>query len=220
MKKVIIAVAIAAALTGCGTTQLVDKKSEWIQGSENVDKSMAPEWFTMHLANDTRHIFATSTEYSADYQFAIDKAMLAAKANLAAQVNQRIKMTTKSKISEEGNATDIDDIERATERTTESIVDTTTLVGYKRDKLEVRREGRGFRVFLRLVYDFTDGNAISQNAMREEKRKAKQQAKEKQSSAVVTPILPHETISDAKVKKQVQDAIARGDAIIMTETIR
>ena len=116
MKKVIIAVAIAAALTGCGTTQLVDKKSEWIQGSENVDKSMAPEWFTMHLANDTRHIFATSTEYSADYQFAIDKAMLAAKANLAAQVNQRIKMTTKSKISEEGNATDIDDIERATDR--------------------------------------------------------------------------------------------------------
>jgi hypothetical protein len=31
--------------------------------------------------------------------------------------------------------------------------------------------------------------------------------------------LPHNTISDAKVKKQVEDAIARGDAIVMTQTV-
>lgn len=217
MKKVIIATAIAAALTGCGTTSLVEKKAEWIQGSEAVDKTMAPEWFTMHLANDGSNIFAVATEYSADYQFAIDKAMLAAKANLASQVNNRIQMDTKTFIAEEGNQTDMEDVERKTERVTSSKVDSTLIVGFKRDKLEVRREGRGYRVFVRLVYDYTDNNKLVQQSQRIEKRKAKQEAKSLEQRANE---LPHNTISDAKVKKQVQDAIARGDAVIISETIR
>lgn len=225
---------IAAALTGCGTTSLVEKKAEWVQGSDKVDLSMAPEWFTMHLANDGSHIFATSTEYSADYQFAIDKAMLAAKANLAAQVNNRIQMDTSTFIAEEGNGTDIDDVERKTQRTTTSKVDSTSIVGYKRDKIEVRREGRGFRVFVRLVYDYTDNNKVLQNAQRLEKRKEKQELKKIEANKV-TPVvvdeqakplsqraneLPHNTISDANVKKRVEDAIARGDAVIISKTIQ
>lgn len=225
---------IAAALTGCGTTSLVEKKAEWIQGSDKVDLAMAPAWFTMHLANDGSHIFATSTEYSADYQFAIDKAMLAAKANLAAQVNNRIQMDTETMIAEEGNGTDIDDVERATKRVTTSKVDSTAIVGYKRDKIEVRREGRGYRVYVRLVYDYTDNNKILQNAQRLEKRKEKQELKKIESGNKVQPVvveeskplsqraaeLPHNTISDLKVKKQVEDAIARGDAVIISKTIQ
>jgi hypothetical protein len=234
MKKVMLVAMIAAALTGCGTTSLVEKKAEWVQGSDKVDLSMAPEWFTMHLANDGSHIFATSTEYSADYQFAIDKAMLAAKANLAAQVNNRIQMDTTTFIAEEGNGTDIDDVERKTQRTTTSKVDSTSIVGYKRDKIEVRREGRGYRVFVRLVYDYTDNNKVLQNAQRLEKRKEKQELKKVEASKV-TPVvvdeqakplsqraneLPHNTISDANVKKRVEDAIARGDAVIISKTIQ
>jgi hypothetical protein len=234
MKKVMLVAMIAAALTGCGTTSLVEKKAEWVQGSDKVDLSMAPEWFTMHLANDGSHIFATSTEYSADYQFAIDKAMLAAKANLAAQVNNRIQMDTSTFIAEEGNGTDIDDVERKTQRTTTSKVDSTSIVGYKRDKIEVRREGRGFRVFVRLVYDYTDNNKVLQNAQRLEKRKEKQELKKIEAKKVerdnmeplVKPLseraaeLPHNTISDANVKKRVEDAIARGDAVIISKTIQ
>ena len=222
---------IAAALTGCGTTSLVDKKADWVQGSDKVDLSMAPEWFTMHLTNDNSHIFATATEYSADYQFAIDKAMLAAKAQLAAQVNNRIQMDTETMIAEEGNGTDIDDVERATKRVTASRVDSTAIVGYKRDKIEVRREGRGYRVYVRLVYDYTDNNKVLQNAQRLEKRKEKQELKKAQVSQV-TPFvdnktlaqraeeLPHNTISDPNVKKRVEDAIARGDAVIISKTIQ
>lgn len=241
MKKVILAAMIAAALTGCGTTSLVEKKAEWVQGSDNVDKAMAPEWFTMHLANDGSHIFAVATEYSADYQFAIDKAMLAAKAQLASQVNNRIQMETNTFIAEEGSGTSIDDVERKTERVTSSKVDSTQIVGFKRDKLEVKREGRGYRVFVRLVYDYTDSNKLLQQADRNEKRKEKAAAKaaEKKSAPVtdrstqVNPLnpenkplsqraneLPHNTISDPVVKKQVEDAIARGDAIIMSTTVR
>ena len=234
MKKVILAAMIAAALTGCGTTSLVEKKAEWVQGSDKVDLSMAPEWFTMHLANDGSHIFATATDYSADYQFAIDKTMLAAKAQLAAQVNNRIQMDTDTFIAEEGNGTDIDDVERATKRVTSSRVDSTQIVGYKRDKIEVRREGRGYRVFVRLVYDYTDNNKVLQNSQRLEKRKEKQELKKAQatSAPIVRPLddsqktleqraneLPHNTISDAGVKKKVEDAIARGDAVIISKTI-
>jgi hypothetical protein len=237
MKKVILATMIAAALTGCGTTSLVEKKAEWVQGSDNVDKAMAPEWFTMHLANDGSHIFAVATEYSADYQFAIDKAMLAAKAQLASQVNNRVQMETKTFIAEEGNGTSLDDIERSTQRTTTAKVDSTQIVGFKRDKLEVKREGRGYRVFVRLVYDYTDSNKLLQQSERIEKRKekaaAKKQAPVTDNSVQVNPLnpenkplsqraneLPHNTISDPVVKKQVEDAIARGDAIIMSTTVR
>lgn len=233
MKKLILVAAIAAALTGCGTTSLVEKKADWVQGSDKVDLTMAPEWFTMHLANDNSHIFATATEYSADYQFAIDKAMLAAKAQLASQVNNRLQMDTNTFIAEEGNGTDIDDVDRKTSRTTSSKVDSTLIVGFKRDKIEVRREGRGYRVYVRLVYDYTDNNKIVQQSQRLEKRKAKEVAKQAPTAPVqVTPLiedkpisqraneLPHTTISDAKVKKQVEDAIARGDAVIMSTTVR
>lgn len=232
MKKVVIATCIAAALTGCaGTTSLVDRKAEWIQGSDKVDKSMAPEWFTMHLVNDDKNIFAVGTEYSADYQFAIDRAMMAAKINLAAQINQRVESEMNSYIKESGTGGDIDDVERVVERKSRGIVDTTLLVGYKRDKIEVLREGKGYRVYVRLIYDYTDANKLVQNAIKAEKRKQVKpaagnvpkpdtKASEDKTLSQRADELPHTTISDQKVKKQVEDAIARGDAIIMTQTVR
>lgn len=231
MKKVILAAMIAAALTGCGTTSLVDKKADWVQGSDSVDKAMAPEWFTMHLANDNSHIFAVATEYSADYQFAIDRAMMAAKINLAAQINQRVESEMNSYIAESGTGGDADDIERNVERKSRAVVDTTLLVGYKRDKIEVRREGKGYRVYVRLVYNYTDSNQLRAFAEKAEKRKAKSQQQQVIPKPDTKPSedktlserakeLPHNTISDQGVKKQVEDAIARGDAVIMTQTIR
>lgn len=226
MKKLLALGLVVAALTGCSSTSLVDKKADWVQGSDKVDLTMSPEWFTMHLANDGSHIFATATEYSADYQFAIDKAMLAAKAQLASQVQNHIKMETETSISEEGNGTDIDDVERNTKRVTKGIVDSTLIVGFKRDKIEVRREGRGYRVFVRLVYDYTDNNKLVQQAQRIEKRKVKDAIKlqerknDEKSLSERARDLPHNNISDAKVKNQVEQALARGDAVILTDTVR
>jgi hypothetical protein len=226
MKKLLALVVVGAALTGCSSTSLVEKKADWVQGSDKVDLSMAPEWFTMHLANDGSHIFATATEYSADYQFAIDKAMLAAKAQLASQVQNHVKMETETMIAEEGNGTDIDDVERNTKRVTKGIVDSTLIVGFKRDKIEVRREGRGYRVFVRLVYDYTDNNKLVQQAQRIEKRKVKDAIKlqerkvEEKSLSERARDLPHNTISDANVKNRVEQALARGDAVILTDSVR
>jgi hypothetical protein len=229
--KLLAVAVVLGSLVGCSSTSLVDKKAEWVQGTDRVDKTMAPEWFTMHLTNDDRNIFAVATEYSADYQFAIDRAMMVAKVNLAAQINQRVESEMNSYIAESGTGGDADDINRRVERKSRTVVDTTSLVGYKRDKIEVRREGKGYRVYLRLVYDYTDANKLSQNAAKAEKRR---QAKP-ESTSIPKPDtvsnsdkslsqraneLPHNTISDAKVKKQAEDAIARGDAVIITQTVQ
>lgn len=235
MKFKLLAVAVVlGSLVGCSSTSLVDKKAEWVQGTDRVDKTMAPEWFTMHLTNDDKNIFAVATEYSADYQFAIDRAMMVAKVNLAAQINQRVESEMNSYIAEAGSGGDSDDINRRVERKSRTIVDTTSLVGYKRDKIEVRREGKGYRVYVRLIYDITDANKLSQDAAKAEKRR---QSKRDTSSSTPIPKpdtvgtdekslsqraneLPHNTISDASVKKRAEDAIARGDAVIITKTIQ
>ena len=168
--KLLAVVLVLGSLVGCSSTPLVDKKAEWVQGTDRVDKTMAPEWFTMHLTNDDNHIFAVATEYSADYQFAIDRAMMAAKVNLAAQINQRVESEMNSYIQESGSGGDVDDINRNVERKSRVVVDTTSLVGYKRDKIEVRREGKGYRVYVRLIYNITDANKLAQNAVKLEKR--------------------------------------------------
>lgn len=232
MKFKLLAVAVVlGSLVGCSSTPLVDKKAEWVQGTDKVDKTMAPEWFTMHLTNDDRHIFAVATEYSADYQFAIDRTMMAAKVNLAAQINQRVESEMNSYIAEAGSGGDSDDINRRVERKSRVVVDTTNLVGYKRDKIEVRREGKGYRVYVRLIYDITDANKLAQDAAKAEKRKQSKRdtgsipkpdtvASESKSLSQRADELPHNTISDASVKKRAEDAIARGDAVIITKTIQ
>lgn len=232
MKFKLLAVAVVlGSLVGCSSTPLVDKKAEWVQGTDKVDKTMAPEWFTMHLTNDDRHIFAVATEYSADYQFAIDRTMMVAKVNLAAQINQRVESEMNSYIAEAGSGGDSDDISRRVERKSRTVVDTTNLVGYKRDKIEVRREGKGYRVYVRLIYDITDANKLAQDAAKAEKRKQLKRdtgsipkpdtvASESKSLSQRADELPHNTISDASVKKRAEDAIARGDAVIITKTIQ
>lgn len=227
MKKVILAAMVASTLAGCGTTGgFVNDKSSWVQGSEKVDVALAPEWFTLVLANDDNHIFAVASEYSGDYQFAFDKAMLAAKAELAAQVNNRIMRDTRSFIAENGEG-DKDDISRETKRLTHSRVDSTVIVGYKRDKMEVRKEGDGYRVYVRLTYDYSSKNELRSLALKEAKRKAKSEAPQESPDAMkmegagvtVTP-LPHESISSLDVKERVANTLAKPNAVVITETIR
>ena len=238
MKKLVIATCIAAALTGCaGTKSLVGEKAEWQQGSEKVDVALAPEWFTMYLTKDDGYIYANATEFSMDLQFAIDKATMSAKRQLATQVNNQVESMMKEYTAEAGLGPDAD-IQREIERTTRTITNTTLMVGFKRDKFEIRREGKGYRVYTRLIFPYNDTNKLMAQAIKDNKvlknkfdksNAFKELDKELGNEpAKVDPPksvsqraqeLPHNTISDAKVKKQVEDAIARGDAVIMTQTL-
>lgn len=235
MKKVIIATCIAAALTGCaGTKSLVGDKAEWQQGSDKVDVTLAPEWFTMYLTKDDGYIYANATEYSMDMQFAIDKATMNAKRQLASQINNTVESMMKEYTAEAGLGGDTE-IQREVERTTRTITNTTLMVGFKRDKFEIRREGKGYRVFTRMIFPYNDTNKLMAQAIKDNKvlnhkfDKSKAFKELDKETGNVEPDkslsqraqeLPHNTISDAKVKKQVEDAIARGDAVIMTQTVR
>ena len=255
MKKVILAAMIAAALTGCGTTSTSSNSmfgpSEWRQGSDNVDTSIAPAWFTEYRTKDDANIFAVATEYSTDLQFAIDKANLSAKRQIAAQMDSTISSMMKDYATESGSATNAE-VMREVERVTRQVTAQAQIIGFKRDRFEIKREGKGYRVYSRMIFPYDDSNKILAETIRRNKmlklqfdkseafreldhhtgtpsyepnKQAKQPQKEVQeqpqkSLSDRAKELPHNTISDLGVKKQVEDAIARGDAIIMTETVR
>jgi hypothetical protein len=254
MKKVILAASIAAAamLTGCGTTSSNSLlgPSEWRQGSDNVDTSIAPAWFTEYRTKDDANIFAVSTEYSSDLQFAIDKANLSAKRQIAAQMDSTISSMMKDYATESGSATN-GDVMREVERVTRQVTAQAQIIGFKRDRFEIKREGKGYRVYTRMIFPYDDSNKILAETIRRNKMlklqfdkseayreldhhtgtpsyEPKQQAKPQapQASEQTKSLseraneLPHNTISDQGVKKRVEDAIARGDAVIISKTIQ
>ena len=228
MKKVILVTAIAAALSGCGSAPLVGVNGTWIQGSEKQDVLIAPTWFTEILTKDDGYIFANGS------QFAIDKATLSAKSQLASQVNSTIGSMMKEYTAESGLTGD-SDIQREVERTTRTITNTQIMVGFKREKIEVRREGKGYRVFTRMIFPYNDTNKLMAQAIKDNKvlknkfdsSKAFRELDRETAPAATGPTvsersinLPHTTISDQGVKKRVEDAIARGDAVIISDTVR
>lgn len=239
MKKVILITAIAAALSGCGSAPLVGVNGTWIQGSEKQDVLIAPAWFTEILTKDDGYIFANGSEYSIDLQFAIDKATLSAKSQLASQVNSTIESMMKEYTAESGLTGD-SDIQREVERTTRTITNTQIMVGFKREKIEIRREGKGYRVFTRMIFPYNDTNKLMAQAIKDNKvlknkfdsSKAFRELDRETAPAAAAPAatgptvsersinLPHTTISDQGVKKRVEDAIARGDAVIISDTVR
>jgi hypothetical protein len=172
MKKVIIAASIAAALTGCGTTTTSSNTmfgpSEWRQGADNVDTSIAPAWFTEYRTKDDANIFAVASEYSTDMQFAIDKANLSAKRQIAAQMDSTISSMMKDYATESGSASNAD-VMREIERVTRQVTAKAQIIGFKRDRFEIKREGKGYRVFSRMIFPYDDSNKILAETIRRNK---------------------------------------------------
>jgi hypothetical protein len=172
MKKVIIAASIAAALTGCGTTTTSSNSmfgpSEWRQGSDNVDTSIAPAWFTEYRTKDDANIFAVASEYSTDMQFAIDKANLSAKRQIAAQMDSTISSMMKDYATESGSSSNAE-VMREVERVTRQVTAKAQIIGFKRDRFEIKREGKGYRVFSRMIFPYDDSNKILAETIRRNK---------------------------------------------------
>ena len=235
MKKVILISAITAALVGCSSAPLVGDKATWIQGSEKQDVTIAPIWFTEILTKDDGYIYANGSEYSMDLQFAIDKATLSAKSQLASQVSHTVESMMKE-YSAEAGVTGDNDIQREVERTTRTITNTQIMVGFKREKIEIRREGKGYRVFTRMIFPYNDTNKLMAQAIKDNKvlknkfdsskafkeldRETGTEVKETKTISQRGLNLPHNTIGDQATKKRVEDALARGDAVIISDTVR
>jgi len=117
-----------------------------------------PDWYTKGPDKDKEGIYAVGSEYSRDFQFSVDKAMLSAKRELAANFSSYVSMMMKDFASESGA---VGDVARADiERTTKLVVARINLVGVQRTNFKVVHEERGYRTFVRLRYSTDESNKL------------------------------------------------------------
>jgi len=158
MEKIIcyIVLPLIISLSACSTIKDGPSVSETKMFSNEVDY---PKWYAESPKKDDSAIFGVGTEYSNDFQFSVDKAMLSAKRELASNYSAYTSAMMKDFAVESGvlgkgvaNA----DIER----TTRLIVSKVNLVGVQRQNFMVVREGSGFRSFVRLRFSADESNKI------------------------------------------------------------
>ena len=131
-----------------------------------------PDWYTKGPDKDTEGIYSVGSEYSRDFQFSVDKAMLSAKRELAANFSSYVSMMMKDFASESGA---VGDVARADiERTTKLVVSRINLVGVQRVNFKVVHEEKGYRTFVRLRYSTDESNKLLMAEIRKNARLAAQ----------------------------------------------
>lgn len=116
-----------------------------------------PDWYTKGPDKDKEGIYAVGSEYSKNFQFSVDKAMLSAKRELAANFSSYISMMMKDFASESGSG---DVVNADIDRTTKLIVTRINLVGVQRANFKVVHEANGYRSFVRLRYSTDESNKL------------------------------------------------------------
>jgi hypothetical protein len=118
-----------------------------------------PKWYTESPKKDDEAIYGVGSEYSNDFQFSVDKAMLSAKRELASNYSSHVSAMMKDYAVESGQLgrsianADI-------ERTTRLVVARVNLVGVQRSNFIVVRENKGYRTFVRLRFSADESNKI------------------------------------------------------------
>jgi hypothetical protein len=130
-----------------------------------------PDWYTKGPDKDKEGIYAVGSEYSKNFQFSVDKAMLSAKRELAANFSSYVSMMMKDFASESGGG---DVVNADIERTTKLIVARINLVGVQRVNFKVVHEGGGYRTFVRLRYSTDESNKLLMAEIRKNARLAAQ----------------------------------------------
>jgi hypothetical protein len=144
------------SLSACSTIKDGPSVSETKMFSNEVDY---PKWYAESAKKDDEAIYGVGTEYSNDFQFSVDKAMLSAKRELASNYSSHVSAMMKDYAVESGQLgrgvanADI-------ERTTRLIVARVNLVGVQRTNFIVVRENKGFRTFVRLRFSADESNKI------------------------------------------------------------
>jgi hypothetical protein len=96
IKAIMSGMLLALSLSACAVTP----PSPAQERAENTVTAM-PAWFTSNPTDD-RFLFAAGTDTSADPQFAVDRALLAATRSLALQRSAHIAATSRDFVSENG----------------------------------------------------------------------------------------------------------------------
>ena len=172
MKKLVL-IPVVLAMTACSsggikyTTGLEIKAPEFGGGNQQSEVRY-PEWFTEKPQKGDDALYGVSSEYSKDFQFAVDKAMLSAKRELASNFSSHIEAMMKDYVSEIGEA-DQSTIQEIN-RTTKLVVARVNLIGVQRTNYKVVHEKDGYRAFIKLKYSADESNRLLVQEVRKNRK--------------------------------------------------
>jgi hypothetical protein len=156
MNKTWMVLPLVLALSACGTTNFRGSSvTETKTFSNEVDY---PGWYT-DKPSEKGAIFAVGSEFSKDFQFSVDKAMLSAKRELASQFSSHTSSMMKDFAVESGTL-GVGVASADIERTTRLVVAKVNMVGVQRNNFKVVRERDGYRSFVQLKYSTDEANKI------------------------------------------------------------
>jgi len=161
MRYSVLLSCLSMTLVGCSSvkyqTGLEFKAPEFGGGSQQSEVSY-PKWYTEKPAENDTALYAVASEYSKDFQFSVDKAMLSAKRELASNFSSHVDAMLKDYVAEVG------DIDSSTiqeiNRTTKLIVSRVNLIGVQRTNFKVVHEKDGFRSYVKLRYVADQSNKL------------------------------------------------------------
>lgn len=183
MKKVALAVSMAVFMTGCSTLSSKKEEEKVVTLKEKQESliplgsTFYPNWYTVDT-KDPNSITVNATDRSRDLQFAVDKAMLNAKRDIALQIGAHVNVMMKELVNEAG-ADAGGDYVRDVERVSKIVANQVNLMGYKREKMELIREGEYYRAFVRVTFPLGEANRLMVGAIKADRiAKLKQDKKE------------------------------------------
>lgn len=170
MKKLIL-IPVILSLTACSSikyqTGLEFKAPEFGGGSQQSEVRY-PDWYNEKPSKDDTALYSVASEYSQNFQFAVDKSMLSAKRELASQFSSHVDAMFKDYLTEIGevDSSTIQDINR----TTKMIVSKVNLIGVQRIQFKVVHEKDGYRAFVKLKYNADQSNRLLVNEVKRNKK--------------------------------------------------
>lgn len=166
MKKLLL-VAIPLTLFGCSSIKYntgveLTAPSFSKKEASSGDIVAYPAWYSDTQPNNDK-LYAVGSEFSKDFQFAVDNAMLAAKRELASQYSSHVSAMMKNfsqQIGETG------DVIKEVDQTTRLLIAQVNMIGVKREGFEVRHERNGYRAFVKLSYTTSEANKLLVEAVK------------------------------------------------------
>jgi len=168
MKKLLI-VPVVLALTACSSVKYntgIELNAPSFGSSKSMKDEVAyPSWYTAQ--NDDKALYAVASEFSKDFQMAVDKSMLSAKRELASKFSSHINAMMRdyaTELGEDGT------VMRELDRTTKLVVSRVNLVGVHRENFVVVRENGGFRAFVKVKYSIDESNRLLMNEIKKNRQ--------------------------------------------------
>jgi uncharacterized membrane protein YfhO len=159
MKKIMV-IPIVLTLSACSSVKY-NTGLEFTAPSFGSAKTMEnevnyPDWYVAKNA-PSEALYAVATEYSKDFQMAVDKSMLSAKRELAAKFSSYVDSLMKDYAAEIGEDSSI---VRELDRTTKLVVARVNLIGVHRENFVVVHEKNGYRAFVKVKYPIDESNRL------------------------------------------------------------